>query len=154
MRKSYALLAPLFLILVLGACVPLKSGVPPCSVPSAQEMADAVNVDRATHGLPLVTVDAELTAMAHGWAAQMASDGLLYHSPLWHRHRWLPGGGSVIASENIAGPGDCYSAAVWEVGWMGSPSHRANILDPDWTRFGGAVVTGADGRTWAVQEFT
>ena len=36
---------------------------------------------------------------------------------------------------------------------MGSPTHRANILNPNFNVVGMAACFAADGRVWATQEF-
>lgn len=38
-------------------------------------------------------------------------------------------------------------------GWMNSPPHRANMLQPAWRTEAIGVVVGADGRVWVTQNF-
>jgi uncharacterized protein YkwD len=38
-------------------------------------------------------------------------------------------------------------------GWMVSPGHKANMLDPKYTHIGIGIVEGVNGGYWWVQQF-
>ncbi len=98
--------------------------------------------------------DDALASAARRHAALMAQHGALSHQyldepPLLQRISATGARFSSVA-ENIASgqdTGDIHS------GWMRSPGHRANILDPKLTALGVAVVQ-ARGRVFAVEDFS
>jgi uncharacterized protein YkwD len=55
------------------------------------------------------------------------------------------------AGENIAYGN--VSADQMMTMWMNSPGHRANILNPSFTRIGVGAVRTSSGRWWATQDF-
>jgi len=116
-------------------------------------VVDCANRERATAGLRALTVDAALTRASRAHAADMADRSYFAHNSLDGRTPWdriaaaLDGQDPFVGmGENIAmGYRDAESACV---GWMNSPGHRANILDPDFTAIGAGWVDG-----YAVQDF-
>ena len=102
------------------------------------EVIRLVNAERAEHGLAAVSEDPRLNEAAQFHARYMAQNDCMAHE--------CPGGPTVPermndanyqwlrVSENIAAG----MAAPDEVvtGWMNSPGHRANILDPEVTDVG------------------
>ncbi len=129
---------------VAGAAPAAASGA--FSAESEQQFVDAVNRERAAHGLGTLAVHSELTDVARGWAEHLEAEGRLSHNPDL--------GNQVTAdweklAENV-GTG-------WEIdsihrAFMDSPSHRANILDGDLTHIGLGVVN-AGGQLWVTQNF-
>jgi hypothetical protein len=101
---------------------------------------------RAANGLGPLTLNASLSQVAAGWAAELAARGTLGHNPNYSSQ--IPGGWSK-AAENVA-QGYPSGAAVHE-GWMASAGHRANILG-DFTAIGIAHIS-AGGTTWSVEVF-
>jgi uncharacterized protein YkwD len=125
-----------------AATTPLQDGVVACA-----------NRERAARGLAPLKVDPVLTRAADGHAADMAARGFFDHVTPEGRTPWdrieaalagaLPFG---AMGENIAmGYGDAEAACE---GWMDSPGHRANILEPRFTLIGAGWVDG-----YAVQNF-
>lgn len=114
-----------------------------------QQVADLVNQERAKVGLSPLTFDAELSR-----AAQIRANEI--KTKFSHTR---PNGTSCFTvldecgidywgcGENIA-YGDTTPAAVME-GWMNSPGHKANILNPNYTKIG----VGFDQNHWT-QLFT
>lgn len=98
--------------------------------------------------------DPLLAAAAHQHAVIMVGEPDLSHqypgeAPLEQRATQAGARFAAIA-ENIAlGP----DAAEIHEGWMHSPGHRKNILNPDITALGVAVIRGRDG-LFAVQDFS
>lgn len=116
------------------------------------------NSDRSANGIAPLQNDPELAQAAQLKANDMATNGYFAHvSPdgktPWY---WLQQVGYqyTYAGENLAINFDDSSAV--EAAWMNSPTHRANIVKPQYTRVGYAVAQGMyEGRetTFVVQEF-
>jgi uncharacterized protein YkwD len=124
-------------------------------VPSAERsLFDALNRERTAQGLPALQWDESLAAAARQHATRMAQQNVLSHqlpgeAPVQDRATRAGARFSLIA-ENIAlapNPATIHSA------WMQSPHHRENILDPQLTEVGIAVIKGGDG-LFAVQDFS
>lgn len=102
------------------------------------------NQDRATSGLGNVSEDPLLNKAAQAAAEDMAAKGYFAHvspdgkSP-WY---WLDQVGYrySYAGENLAV--DFTDSSAVEVAWMNSPTHRANIEKPEYTRVGIGVANG------------
>lgn len=121
-------------------------------------LLSASNQARATAGLPLLSEDAGLARAARQHAAELAQRGLLDHgSP-------TPGRETVAArlaragvpytshGENLAFvPAGMELAATTVDGWMGSPPHRANLLDASFDRVGFGTAVDALGSRYVVQ---
>jgi uncharacterized protein YkwD len=122
----------------------------------AGQLLDAHNVNRAAAGLAPLFVDPTLTAVASERANDMASRNYFSHtSPsgvtafgIMDRY----GMGNVLAAENIARNNypDSQSAGTAFTGFMNSPGHRRNILDPALTRVGIAVAYSGEMKYYAV----
>jgi uncharacterized protein YkwD len=121
-------------------------------------LLDLTNSDRASNGVAALQNDPALAQAAQLKANDMAEKGYFAHvSPdgktPWY---WLQQVGYpyTFAGENLAINFDDSSAV--ETAWMNSPTHRANIVKPQYTRVGYAVAHGTyQGRetTFVVQEF-
>ena len=104
-----------------------------------------INEERAAAGVRALTPRADLAAVAQSWAGTMAAQAKLYHNPdlTSDVDNWSTVG------ENVGyGP----DALTVHVAFMGSPGHRANILDTDYTEVGVGTVV-ADGRVWVAEVF-
>jgi uncharacterized protein YkwD len=121
---------------------------------------DAANRERVARGLPQLRWDEALAAAARDHAARMAQSNTLSHqlpgeAPLQDRAR-IAGARYTVIAENVAeGP----TAETIHSGWMHSPHHRANLLDPELNAIGIAVViaesrNGSGGMLFAVQDFS
>jgi uncharacterized protein YkwD len=153
----------------LGAAVlanfPVYCGVtPPTSGPGAaavrraaidsttaeKRMLELVNHDRAAAGLRPVVVDAQLTAIARAHSRDMAEHDFVGHVS--------PRSGSTVDRVKHAGiapqivlenVGRAYSIEEAEKGFLASPGHRVNIVEPGAARLGigvafGKAVTGTE----------
>jgi uncharacterized protein YkwD len=110
-----------------------------------QRIVELVNRDRARAGLAPVTVDARLTAVARAHCQDMVDHDFLGHlSPrtgsAGDRVR-RAGLSPEIVFENV---GRAYSPDSAESGFLGSPGHRGNLLDPRARRIGVGVVFGPE----------
>jgi uncharacterized protein YkwD len=139
---------------------------------SAQETVSAdlrelalklVNEERASHELPPLRLDGQLTRAAQ-------ADDMLERNYYSHNSpegvtvsgRYVAAGGYawLLTAENIAKCEGCkppitedYVRQMHE-GWMNSPGHRANILREGLTGFGYGLVIGKGDMLYAVQTFS
>lgn len=113
------------------------------SAPSLEDLVVLVNQDRISHGLQPLRPDSTLNLAALAKAQDMLNNNYFSHvSPRgtkpWFWFKTL-GYNYAFAGENLAVG---YSnAEELERSWMASASHRANILSPDYTDIGIAVIT-------------
>jgi uncharacterized protein YkwD len=111
-----------------------------------RQMAERVNRDRASQGLPPLSYDDRLAEVARVHADDMRTNRFFSHdSPTTGSldDRLVKAGyGSAVARENLAEAPDVDNA---EKGLLESPGHRANIMSPDVTHVGVGVVRGGLG---------
>lgn len=138
-RTGLAVVLALTLAL-LAACGVLNPA--PSSADPAQTAADLealTNDARAAEGLPeLAPSDCAVDAAAER-AAALVGNADLPHAPM---DPVLEACGVTVAGENLSRatvPADAVVDA-----WMGSPGHRSNILDPQFTAIGVACVPDGD----------
>jgi len=161
LRNRLRLAAP---VLVLGLAVPAAaqawiqpaaaSGFASSAVASTStvqpgaesQLLALTNSSRSGAGLGALSSSSVLVSLARGWSAHMASVHALSHNPN------LAGavGGWYSLGENVAMAG---SAAQAQSLFMGSPEHRANILDRLYNRVGVGIVRAADGTLWITVDF-
>jgi uncharacterized protein YkwD/uncharacterized membrane protein required for colicin V production len=119
-----------------------------------REMLELVNAERAAAGLDPVEPDAELAGVARAHAAEMFRLGYFAHESPVTGHpgdRLAAADVAAIASgENLA---YAPTLRVAHEGLMNSPGHRANILNPVYTRLGVGVVRSENRGIMFVQEF-
>ena len=117
-----------------------------------QSVADLCNEERAANGLEMLTYDETLTSYALIRADEIGEsfshtrpDGSDFYTVIGD----FP---ATICGENIAAGQDSPKTVVDS--WMNSPSHRDNILNPNYTKIGvGLSHNGEYGMYW-VQLFT
>jgi uncharacterized protein YkwD len=110
-----------------------------------RQLIELVNRDRARAGLPALVADARLTAIARAHSQDMADHDFVGHvSPrtgtAMDRVR-RAGLRPELVLENV---GRAYGAAEAESGFLASPGHRGNLLDPKARRLGVGVVYGRE----------
>ena len=117
----------------------------------AAEMVRLINAERAQAGVAPLAADSASFAFASTRAGEMASAGTFSHTrpngtpslTAW------PAGSVLYCGENIHmryGPGGQSAqelAQAAHASFMGSPLHRANLLDPRWTAGGASIAPGA-----------
>jgi hypothetical protein len=117
------------------------------------QLFNSLNRERAALGLPVLKWDDALASAARQHAARMAQLDQMSHQ--------LPGEPDLLA--RVSATGARFSAIAENVAvgpdpgvihtmWMHSPGHRANILSPELSSVGIAVVQGDSG-LFAVQDF-
>jgi hypothetical protein len=147
MHKASPLLLLAFAMLTSSA---------PAQFPAEQTLLQLANQARATHNLPPLRWDANLAqaARAHVQWVLRTPDQLLHQYPgepdLIARGARSGARFGTIA-ENIGGHGED-PAALQQI-WMTTPTHRANLLDPNLNVVGIAVTPGPGGLLYAVEDF-
>ena len=110
-------------------------------------MLTLTNADRGSNGVPPIARDSCMDAEASAWAYAMGESGTMAHSA---------GGGAAVQGcrgsnaywgDNIGYWNPCYASEM-EAWWMGSPSHRPHILDPNFRAVGIGVWAEPSGRCW------
>ena len=115
---------------------------------------DAANNERAQRSLPALQWDESLAAAARKHANRMAFYNVLEHQlsgePDLRARLTEAGARFSMIAENIA---VAPNPETIHAGWMQSPGHRRNILDPRLAAVGIAAVRGTGG-LFAVQDFS
>lgn len=129
-----------------------------------QTALDLANRDRRQQGLSVLTADPLLDKVAQLYAEDMLRRNYFSHyNPEGKTvvDRYAALGGQGIPGENLAilqhppaafVPPNASLLAFFEKGWMGSPTHRPNLVNPKATRFGFGIAGNRD-RIYAVQMF-
>ena|SRR5580658_5560972 len=124
--------------------------------PSAEEkfLFDAANRERAADGERPLEWDSVLAVAARQHVLLMAQQYLLSHEypgePALRERAAQAGAKFAMIAENIAvGP----NPEAIHSGWMHSPGHRRNMLNPQVTAVGIATIRGGGG-LFAVQDFS
>jgi uncharacterized protein YkwD len=144
------LLLALAVATAAGAAARPRAATPRVS-PSEQAILAEVNRVRAAHALPALRQDGRLARAAESHTLGMLRTKRFAHDDVAARlKRFGVHGGTV--GENLAwGAGTYASAQAIVRMWLGSPSHRANLLRPGFRRIGlGAAVGSFEGYAGAV----
>ena len=121
------------------------------ALPAKADAGDAgrllalTNQVRAAQGLPALTIDSQLTAVAQAWATELAGRGVISHNPSVRSQVT----GWKVLGENVGvgGTVDAIHAA-----FVASPTHYANLVDSAYTRVGFGIVR-PDARIFVVEVF-
>jgi hypothetical protein len=100
----------------------------------AGDLAAATNAARVSAGLPALTENVQLDAVAQAWANKLAAAGVLSHNPAVRTQvtNW------TVLGENVGMAGDVPTV---QAAFMHSAEHKANILDPRYTQLGVGSAT-------------
>ena len=157
---------------------PQPTPTPAWRPPTAQELAELkqlmlelTNVERAKHGAPPVKLGNNPSPQIH--AEHGLENCYSSHWDLWGLkplYRYALTGGDQYTAENGSGINYCPKASdnyrvnwprYWEdevretvAGWMGSPGHRRNLLDPRHTVLHVGITIGKYGNSNMVQVFS
>lgn len=119
------------------------------------EVVELTNGERRRAGLPPLAVDPLLTAAAQAHSADMVARDFYSHTAPEGSQPWdraaAAGSARRTIGENIA----CGQRSPAEVvdGWINSPGHRANILEPGFTHIGVGFAGGGRAGTYWTQLF-
>lgn len=148
--KVYAPYLPLLLIVSCGIFISRNddmgryaAAVKSYAVNTADEgLLQATNQQRQSQGLPVLKLNNALDTAAQAKARDMADKNYWSHNTPDGREPWVfiqsANYNYRKAAENLA-----YGFATSEStvnGWMNSPSHRKNVLDPDLKEVGFGIV--------------
>lgn len=121
---------------------------------SERQLFESVNRERTDQGFPPLQWDESLFKAARKHALLMLNLNQLEHQlpgePGLEARLAEAGARFAVIAENIA---IGKNPEIIHNGWMRSPGHRKNILDPRMTSVGIAVVNGPGG-LYAVQDFS
>lgn len=138
-----------------GAPVQKNSGAPAQNMTADEDyILQQVNAERAKAGLEPLQIDYRLVRTARAKSQDMIDNGYFDHqsptlgSPFDQMSR--AGITYRSAGENIAAMA---TAAKAVEGWMNSPRHRANILNPNFTHTGIGVINGGPSGKMLTQQF-
>jgi uncharacterized protein YkwD len=125
-----------------AAARPCANANTPTTSASQETMRTAVvcliNQQRTSRGLPALKTSQRLNRSAQEWTNAMVSSGGFDHGDDFSARITAVGFRWSAAGENIATGFQTPSQVV--TGWMGSPGHCRNILDPDYASVGTGVV--------------
>ena len=134
---------------VLVACLLLLSALQPAFALDTGNAQRELNNIRSQLSLPSLTISSTLTKAAQKQAAFLASKNMLSHTAGGAlRSRIRAAGFNGDAGENLGRGQKSMSKVI--IGWMNSPSHRANMLDPDFTCFGIGSSVDSKGKPYWV----
>jgi hypothetical protein len=120
-------------------------------VPAQADAGDAArllaltNQVRASQGLPALTTDPQLTAVAQAWATELAGRGVISHNPSVRAQVR----GWEVLGENVGVGGNVDAI---HAGFVASPTHYANLVDSAYTKVGFGIVR-PDARIFVVEVF-
>ncbi|WP_062465950.1 CAP domain-containing protein [Demequina maris] len=126
----------------------------PSSASSVSGLLAATNAERAKLGIAPLTWSSDLAAAATGWSRQMAAQDsgtaaladALAHNP----HR--PGAENVGVVYRSSGLTEASAMGKLHGGWVYSPGHCANLMNPAYTQMGAGAAVTSDGTTWYATE--
>lgn len=113
------------------------------------QMLSLLNAERTAAGLRPLQMSAWAQSFARSFSERMMSAGAI-----WHNSDYFAKGrkamGADLLSENV---GYDSSIAANHLGFMRSPSHRNNILDPRFSHVGIGVAISQTGRVYVTEDF-
>lgn len=117
------------------------------------EVRDCANTERAKAGLPALTDDPALDRAAQAHAEDMRNRDYFAHDTPEGLAPWDRIAAALQDEQPFTSMGENIAMGYADVastcdGWMNSPGHRANILNPDYDAIGTAWVD-----SYAVQDF-
>jgi uncharacterized protein YkwD len=113
------------------------------TTPAEASLLRAMNGARAAHGLRPLRFDATLERAARAHSAEMLRSGVFTHGSFLSRVLSFGARGPQLG-ENLAwGVGAYANPGNIIRQWLASPSHRANLLRPGYTRIGVGALRGA-----------
>jgi uncharacterized protein YkwD len=124
------------------------------------EVFSLVNRERSRARLGILAWNDDLARLARDYSLRMAREGFFYHydsdgRTVIDRARsarirdWRGIGENLFVCDEHP-----YFARTAIRGWMGSRTHRTNILNRGWTATGIGIATARDGSIYITQVFT
>lgn len=144
----------LILFIALAAVLPVAA-----ESREEREIFRLVNAERARKRLGPMEWSDRLANMARAYSKQMSKGNFFSHYDAEGKSVTDRAYSRRIFDWKKIGENLFYSRGVEDYtgfavkGWMKSPSHRANILDPVWTETGIGAYEGDDGKVYVTQIF-
>jgi uncharacterized protein YkwD len=124
-----------------------------------REIFDLINRERSRKGLGELNWDSDLSRLARAYSQKMARENFFSHydgdgkavddrAKDMRLKSWRKIGENLFFCEGYDNPN-----AMAVSGWMKSPTHRDNILDPDYTDSGIGIAVTNGGRIYITQVF-
>ena len=133
-------------VAMVAATVAVLGLSPAGAAPSDEARLLALtNEVRAANGLSRLTVNGQMTGVAQRWATVLAERGVLSHNASLPSQ--VTGWKDLGENVGVGGTADAVHA-----GFLASPTHRANIVDPAFTQVGFGIVR-PDARIFVVVVF-
>jgi uncharacterized protein YkwD len=129
---------------------PTAAPAPGYSATGTWQLLAMVNKHRHALGMPALTIDTRLAAIARKHTESMAATGVLRHNDALFTAASHQALGMKAFGENV---GWNYSVSAQDAAFLNSPLHKANIETRSFRVAGFAVVRGADGRIWSTEDF-
>lgn len=130
--------------LFIGLSGPSKKILGFASSITPKEVIAATNDQRSKMGLPPLALNQALTAAAIAKGQDMFNDQYWAHTAPDGTEPWVfmrqAGYSYRVAGENLAR--DFSETPAMMTAWMASPTHRANIVNPQYSEIGIAVIDG------------
>jgi uncharacterized protein YkwD len=157
-RSAFLMVVALIALMLSPSLAPRPASAGPEN-PGGDEarFVSLINAARAKQGLAPLQVDGQLTSAARSWASQMAGgtcgqrevDG---RNAICHAGSLSAGVSAdwLKLGENVGMGGDV--DAVMQ-GFLNSPPHYENLMDPDYTRIGVGVVWSENGALYTTHRF-
>jgi uncharacterized protein YkwD len=117
------------------------------------EIFARVNADRAANGTNALAWNPQLYCSALNWSTVQGDAGTFDHSDLQTTLHSPPYAGYTGLGENLLKAPSGVDGDQMHDAWMASATHRANVLQPQFTSIGIALHYTADGLVYATQEF-
>jgi len=132
----------------------------PALTPDETRVLALLNATRAEHGLAPLAVDPALVGVARAHCADMERRNYFSHwepdaahrNPVDRYAEVLGHRPTVVVGENLGTFTKPDFGAI-HVALMNSPTHRGNVLHPQYTHTGIGVLVRSDGSTWVTQMF-
>jgi len=133
------------------------AAAPPPDPALERELLVLSNEARTARGLPSLAANETLALAARRHALEMAALDYFSHTSPVQGHATLgarvadAGGAVQVLGENLALVGARDAARRSVEGWLESPGHRDNLLEPRFNQVGFGSAEGDDGRVYVVQ---
>ncbi len=134
-----------------------RAPAPPAAATWQAELLNLTNAERTSRGLRALTLCGPITNAAQGHSNYQAQHNAMTHTGVngssvgtrlsWAGYKW------TFAGENVAMGAPSYKVAAIVKAWMASPSHRANILNPNYVHMGVARTAASNGTLHWTQNF-
>ncbi len=152
LQRLFSVLA---VLVWMGASqLPAQRGMAGAEAGAAEQLLAMANQSRAQAGAPPLVWDAALAAAARKHCQRMVAEGQIAHryggEPDVSERASLAGAHFGLIEENIAV--GSYPAQIHD-GWMNSPGHRRNLLNPEVDRVGIALIASR-GNLYAVADYS